>query len=286
MEALAPTLTNLAGPIAAAGAVVLVLGACCRVLPVADIYDALIVHMTARWYAAVLERLRARGSGARVLDVGIGTASALARNADAVRAQNLTVVGIDYEAAYIEKAARVVRDAGLAERVRVHCYSIYDIQPTRGLGAGEPFDAAYFSGSFTLMPDPAAALRAAASVLRPDGVIYVTQTFQNRPSPIMARVKPMLKHLTTVDFGQLTPHARISQIARDAGMEVLEDAPIRGSIDNAAQTARIIVLRPKSQQAANKSSPRGSARASHSPANRASRSPARADRNPARPSRR
>ena len=77
MEALAPTLTNLAGPIAAAGAIVLVLGACCRVLPVADIYDALIVHMTARWYAAVLERLRARGSGARVLDVGIGTASAL-----------------------------------------------------------------------------------------------------------------------------------------------------------------------------------------------------------------
>ena len=41
MEALAPTLTNLPGPIAAAGAVVLVLGACCRVLPVADIYDAL-----------------------------------------------------------------------------------------------------------------------------------------------------------------------------------------------------------------------------------------------------
>lgn len=44
------------------------------------------------------------------------------------------------------------------------------------------FDAAYFSGSLTLMPDPPAALRAAASMLKESGRVYVTQTFQNRRS--------------------------------------------------------------------------------------------------------
>lgn len=36
----------------------------------------------------------------------------------------------------------------------------------------------YFSGSFSLMPDPAAALRVAQGLLKPGGLIYITQTFQ------------------------------------------------------------------------------------------------------------
>ena len=42
------------------------------------IYDIVIVKMTALWYRSVLDRLP---RGARVLDVGIGTGSALAANA-------------------------------------------------------------------------------------------------------------------------------------------------------------------------------------------------------------
>ena len=43
------------------------------------IYDIVIVKMTALWYRSVLDRLP---RGARVLDIGIGTGSALAANAD------------------------------------------------------------------------------------------------------------------------------------------------------------------------------------------------------------
>ena len=46
------------------------------------IYDHVIVSMTRTWYAAFLERAK---NGDRVLDVGIGTASALCENANAVR---------------------------------------------------------------------------------------------------------------------------------------------------------------------------------------------------------
>ena len=77
----------------------------------------------------------------------------------------------------------------------------------------------------------------------PVGLIYVTQTFQNRPSPIMERVKPLLRRFTSVDFGRVHYYDEVAQIAAKAGMTILEDGPVPGSIDNANQTARLIVLR-------------------------------------------
>jgi ubiquinone/menaquinone biosynthesis C-methylase UbiE len=126
----------------------------------------------------------------------------------------------------------------------VHCQSIYADDLRAATGGGAPYDAAYFSGSLTLMPDPPAALRAAAALLREGGLIYVTQTFQNKPAPLMAVLKPLLRWVTTVDFGRLTLYAQAAQIVADAGMEIIEDAPVPGSIDTSAQTARLLVLRP------------------------------------------
>ena len=80
----------------------------------ADVYDLLIVRMTTRWYAAVLKELRPRD---RLLDIGIGTASALVRNRQAIVDANLFIVGIDYERSYIEKAVTVVANARLKDQV-------------------------------------------------------------------------------------------------------------------------------------------------------------------------
>ena len=138
----------------------------------ADIYDFLIVRMTANWYKAVLERLEA---DSRLLDVGVGTATALARNKELVLKRRVTVIGIDYERTYINKAAEVVAKAGLGDLVKVHCLSIYEPGLRSAFAGKAKFDAAYFSGSLTLMPDPPAALKCAASMLKPGGKVYVTQ---------------------------------------------------------------------------------------------------------------
>uniref|UniRef100_A0A7S1MGI9 Methyltransferase domain-containing protein n=1 Tax=Alexandrium catenella TaxID=2925 RepID=A0A7S1MGI9_ALECA len=208
----------------------------------ADFYDLLIVHMTAKWYKAVFERLK---SESRLLDVGVGTATALARNAQAVKEKKLVIVGIDYESKYIAKAAAVAKSAGLERQLKVHCKSIYDEELPKLFSGSAAFDAAYFSGSLTLMPDPPAALQAAASMLKKDGLIYITQTFQNRPSPLMERLKPALKYLTTVDFGRVTYKEDVHNIVESACMEVLEDKPIPGSIDTKSQTARLLIVRSK-----------------------------------------
>ena len=47
----------------------------------ADIYDLLLARTTAKWYAAVLARVE---PDSRLLDVGIGTATALVRNKELV----------------------------------------------------------------------------------------------------------------------------------------------------------------------------------------------------------
>lgn len=206
----------------------------------ARVYDIMIVHMTSRWYAAVIECLPAK---ARVLDIGIGTASALVANRDEVSAKQLAVVGVDYEASYIARAEAVVKDAGLYDRVDLVCASVYDVS-LQSLSAA-PFDVAYFSGSISLMPDPPGALKAVARLLRPGGRIYVTQTFQRVAPPGFSVIKPLLKYVTTVDFGQLTFEADLLKMVKDAGMRIERNEVIPGSIDNRWQAAFLVVIDPR-----------------------------------------
>lgn len=258
----------------------------------ADVYDAVIVWMTSQWYKVVFEKLQ---QGDRVLDVGIGTATALVRNKVALLEKHLSVIGIDYEAAYVRKAEAVLREAQLWQLpakgtegyregeyyCKVFQASIYDdslaelcyeefrksssensktfeipgkdwVKNKEALLRDVPeefrFDAAYFSGSLTVMPDPPAALRAVLPLIKRDGRVYITQTFQKKYSPLMAAVKPLLKYITTIDFGQLTTEADLEKIITEAdSYDVVENVPISGSLDTKFQTAKLVVLKPKSK---------------------------------------
>ena len=64
----------------------------------AAVYDVLIVKMTSRWYASVLKTL---DQSSTLLDVGIGTATALRNNKAIVEAKDLRVAGVDYDARYV-----------------------------------------------------------------------------------------------------------------------------------------------------------------------------------------
>mmetsp|Transcript_120629 Transcript_120629/g.209468 ORF Transcript_120629/g.209468 Transcript_120629/m.209468 type:complete len:266 (+) Transcript_120629:140-937(+) len=240
----------------------------------ADIYDVVIVWMTARWYAAVFNKLSV---GERVLDVGIGTATALVRNKALLLEKRLSIIGLDYEAAYIRKAEQILSEAGLRQAVpegtdgyrpgefycRAFHRSIYDedlavlceddpaaaTKPVVPVPEERRFDAAYFSGSLTVMPDPVAALCAVVPLLKSDtGRVYITQTFNKRKSPLMGYVKPLLKYITTIDFGQLTTEEDIERIISEAKIfDTVESAPIKGSLDTPLQTARLIILRVKKE---------------------------------------
>jgi len=208
----------------------------------AAIYDCLIVDMTAKWYYEVLGDVE---RGSRVLDVGVGTGTSLIRNKRLLEDRDLTVTGVDYNAQYIAFAKASVRRGALEGRLTMHCASIYDPELGALVGAEEElFDYIYFSGSFSLMPDPLAALQASAKLLKPNGKIYITQTYQKKNFPMLSVLKPLLLYLTTIDFGALTFDSQIRAMLAESGMRVLKHKPIPGSVDNYYQTATIIILQP------------------------------------------
>ncbi|GAB5355351.1 hypothetical protein AAMO2058_000198300 [Amorphochlora amoebiformis] len=232
-------------------------------LNAARIYDFLIIRMTSLWYKVVLDRIK---PGETILDIGIGTATALLNNARVVREKNLNIVGVDYDKAYIEAAGKNVRKCRLESHIKVHCNSIYDpglsaqlrdkdgeVLPAydaayfSGYKDGEvlpAYDAAHFRGSLTLMPEPSNALKVAQSLCKEGAPIYITQTFQLQHSPVTEVVKPLMRYLTTIDFGQLTYLSKVDDIIREAGMRIDENIAIPGSIQTSWQSARLIVVRP------------------------------------------
>lgn len=191
----------------------------------ARIYDAAIVHLTAGWYRAVLARLP---RGCRLLDVGIGTGSALLANAALLTERQVRVVGVDIDAAYVERCRRAIGAAGLAERIAVQRESVTAHR-------GGPYDAVYFSASFMLLPDPAAALRHVGTLLAPGGRVYFTQTMEHHRSRLLEVVKPLLRRLTTIDFGRVTYEPEFRQAIAAGGMRVeeltmIEPGPRRSSM--------------------------------------------------------
>ena len=197
----------------------------------ARIYDAAILPLTTSWYAAVLDRIP---DGAALLDVGIGTGGALAANAETLRRKRIRVTGIDIDADYIARCRRSIADAGLEDLVEARLESVYD-------HTGGPYEAVYFSASFMLLPDPRRALDHVRTLLTPTGRMYFTQTFENQRSPLMERLKPMLRTLTTIDFGRVTYEDEFRKELRTADVDLIEMARLGG---NRARSYHIAVARP------------------------------------------
>jgi len=195
-------------------------------------YDLLILRLTSGWYAQVLQRVP---EGAAVLDVGIGTAGALLANADLVEGRGLRVTGIDIDADYIERARRRLAASPLADRVDVRLESVYDHQ-------GGAYDAVYFSASFMLLPDPERALRHCSTLLKPGGRIYFTQTVQEQPARWMEVLKPLLRRLTTIDFGRVTYEDAFRAQIRAAGLELEEFTTLAR---HGARASCLAVVRPR-----------------------------------------
>ena len=189
------------------------------------VYDAAIVGMTADWYRAVLERLP---NQCRLLDVGIGTGAALVANADLLREKDVRVTGVDVDPAYVSQCRRTIVDKRLDRWIAVRLESI-DVH------AGGPYDAVYFSASFMLLPDPVGTLRHIRTVTTDDALVYFTQTFEHRRSRAVELAKPLLRRVTTIDFGRVTYEADFRETLAKAryelvGTETLHAGPRRSGV--------------------------------------------------------
>lgn len=211
------------------------------------IYDKIIVKMTKVWYKNVLDR---QNDQCVILDVGIGTASALLQCKDIVQRKNLRIIGIDYNDLYVQAAQKEIQQQEMNSYISVHKCDIYNQEELIRILSLENItqvDSVYFSGSFSLLPDPKSALLSIQRVLKEDndnsGRVYITQTYQKRPSFFMRKVKPMLKFLTTIDFGQLVTLEEIRDLLEHVdGLTLEQHEVMDDSLDNYWQAAYLSVL--------------------------------------------
>jgi len=181
---------------------------------------------------------------AMVLDVGIGTGSALCANKTTILQKKISFMGIDYNGTYVSSAKSNLAKAGLGKTCAVMEGSVYEIGTNPALPRGYKCDAVYFSGSFSLMPDPSKALQVCAKYLKKNGKIYITQTFQRRALLGMALIKPLVKYITTIDFGALVMENEVHDLVKKAGMRIERNEVIKGSVDNMWQAAHLVVIDP------------------------------------------
>lgn len=185
-----------------------------------EIYDYFITSMTTRWYRAFLCRLPPNST---VLDIGIGTASALIANKDVILNRNLKIKGVDYDKSYVEAAEGNIRVAGLSKHIEVVCASIHDFTPS---SPSEKYDAIYFSGSFMIIPDKVKALERCKPWLNTEGKVgkfFFTQSFQHKNvvgNLVNSIVKPALKMFLTIDFGEVTYRDDFAKTLEQANMTI------------------------------------------------------------------
>jgi len=65
-------------------------------------------------------------------------------------------------------------------------------------------------------------LRHVSGLLAPGGQLFFTQTFHHRRSPLREKVKPLIRHVTTIDFGTVTYEDDFRRVLAEAGLEVVE----------------------------------------------------------------
>ena len=197
-------------------------------------YDYFIVAMTTRWYHSFLLRLPENAS---VLDVGIGTAASLIANKDIILERTLNIVGVDYDEHYVAAAAN------LEHYISVDCASIHDFSPQ----IGQTFEAVYFSGSFMIIRNKVQALNPCQRMLTAStGKFYFTQTIEQRGmvAPLVSMiVKPALKMVTSIDFGQVTYRDEFDKTLKAAGLktelyQVLSGGAFRNEVLVIAQSWR------------------------------------------------
>jgi len=105
--------------------------------------------------------------GAHILDLGCGPGT----DEPGLAARGYRITAIDWSPAMVAEAKRSIRDAGLADRVRIEHLGIHQLDRL----APDRFDGAYSSfGPLNCVPDPAAAAAAIAARLRPGGVLVAS----------------------------------------------------------------------------------------------------------------
>jgi S-adenosylmethionine-diacylgycerolhomoserine-N-methlytransferase len=133
-----------------------------------------VYDLTRKYYLLGRDQLlrdMALKSGDRVLEIGCGTARNLIRLAK--QRSDVHCYGLDVSHEMLATAAANVKRYGLESRITLrHCFA-EQLDHKATFGLDEPFDAAFFSYSLSMIPTWSQAIEAALNNLKPRKAFYV-----------------------------------------------------------------------------------------------------------------
>lgn len=158
------------------------------------------------------------------------------KNKSIIIQKELKIDGVDYDVDYVKECQSHIRKDSLEDYITVYHKSILDYH-------GGPYDAIYFSGSLMILPNRLQALNHVKNMLTPSGKIYVTQTIEKNRSYFIELMKPLLKHITTIDFGNVTYEKDLLTAFKEANLKVQINKPISGTSMGDSRSFRLFVLK-------------------------------------------
>ena len=183
-------------------------------------YNFILGDVTKLCYRNCLDYFR---DGAAVLDVGIGNALMLEKNHELIRQKGLRITGLDVNERYIEQARERVQRYEMQNQIQVHHCGVEEFRPPHK----EVFDYILFSMSFMLLPKQKEVLERIGKWLAPQGEVVFFQTMFKDKSILIDWIKPRLKYITSVDFGEAVYEADFFQLLRSSGFTVTRDRMLK-----------------------------------------------------------
>lgn len=145
-----------------------------------------------------------------MMDIGTGTGLPLKEFLKSSKAKR--VLAIDIDQSYVAKATERFKEDG---RVEVRYMNFMDAKGD----FTEKFDVVFFGFSFMLMPDKVLALQQASKLLSPNGRLLLVLTLYDKKSALTEFLKPKIKYLTSIDFGESMYKSEMSSLFEKAGVE-------------------------------------------------------------------
>ena len=162
-------------------------------------------------------------NNASVLDVGIGNGQMMRTYHPLIKSKGLKIIGLDINKSYLNHCDGLIQNHGLKDNIQICHQPVESYEPRKGYY----FDFVLFSMSFMLLADQKCVLDRVKEWLKPDGRIIFFQTIFKYRFKLMEIIKPRLKYLTTIDFGNVTYEKILFELLAEKNLSVLEDRSIK-----------------------------------------------------------
>ena len=177
------------------------------------IYNHIVKQVTIDGYKVVLEHA---SKGALILDVGIGNGLMIKHYHAIIKRKKIKIIGIDINRVYLKHCANLIEHYGLQDNFKLVANSIENFLPPEK----QSFDCIVFSMSLMLLKDKQQdIIESVKNWMKPDGRIIFSQVEFEKNNKFLNFIKPKLKYLTTIDFGEI--------IYRDEFLSFLESNSLR-----------------------------------------------------------